>query len=114
MFDARCRAVLAALFATAVAAATPAARAEVAEVRISYGFGILYLPLMVMDREKLLEMAFNDISITYKLYTELGGPATYKQFDKLLKEIEKQRGAPAPKGLAGLKETQQAAGAAGS
>jgi hypothetical protein len=66
------------------------------------------------DREKLLEMAFNDISITYKLYPELGGPATYKQFDKLLKEIEKQRGAPAPKGLAGLKETLQAAGAAGS
>ena len=31
------------------------ARAEVAEVRISRGFGVLYLPLMVMESEKLLE-----------------------------------------------------------
>ena len=30
-------------------------RAEVAEVRISRGFGVLYLPLMVMESEKLLE-----------------------------------------------------------
>jgi NitT/TauT family transport system substrate-binding protein len=28
---------------------------EVAEVRISYGYGVLYLPLMIMDSEKLLE-----------------------------------------------------------
>lgn len=32
-----------------------AAHAEASEVRISYGFGILYLPLMVIDHEKLLE-----------------------------------------------------------
>ena len=31
------------------------ARAEVSEVRISHGFGVLYLPLMVMASEKLLE-----------------------------------------------------------
>jgi NitT/TauT family transport system substrate-binding protein len=31
------------------------ARAEVSEVRISRGFGVLYLPLMVMESEKLLE-----------------------------------------------------------
>ncbi len=31
------------------------ARAEVAEVRISKGFGILYLPLIVMEDQKLLE-----------------------------------------------------------
>jgi len=73
MFDARCRAVLAALFATAVAAATPAARAEVAEVRISYGFGILYLPLMVMDREKLLEKrakaaGLGDLKVEWKTF----------------------------------------------
>jgi NitT/TauT family transport system substrate-binding protein len=30
-------------------------RAEVSEVRISRGFGVLYLPLMVMESEKLLE-----------------------------------------------------------
>src|SRR6478609_6578106 len=32
-----------------------AAGAETSVVRISYGFGILYLPLMVMDRERLFE-----------------------------------------------------------
>ena len=64
------------------------------------------------DREKLLDMAANDIAITYKLYPELGGPAMYKQFDKLLKEIDKQRGNASSKGLVGLKEAQQAAEAA--
>ena len=66
------------------------------------------------DREKLLEMAYNDISITYKLYPEMGGKGMEKQFDRLLKEIEKSRGNPAPKGLAGLKETQPAATGAGT
>jgi hypothetical protein len=58
-------------------------------------------------------MASNDIAITYKLYPELGGPAMYKQFDKLLKEIEKERGNASTKGLADLKEAQQAAEAGG-
>ncbi len=31
------------------------ARAEVSEVRISHGYGVLYLPLMIMASEKLLE-----------------------------------------------------------
>jgi NitT/TauT family transport system substrate-binding protein len=31
------------------------ARGEVSEVRISHGFGVLYLPLMVMSSEKLIE-----------------------------------------------------------
>jgi len=31
------------------------ARAEVTTLRVSYGYGILYLPLMVMDREQLIE-----------------------------------------------------------
>src|SRR5471030_2731751 len=31
------------------------ARAEVSEVRISHGYGVLYLPLMVMASEKLVE-----------------------------------------------------------
>ncbi len=61
------------------------------------------------DRDKLLQMAANDVAITYKLYPELGGPSMYKQFDKLLKEIEKERGNSATKGLADLKEAQQAA-----
>jgi hypothetical protein len=66
------------------------------------------------DREKLLEMAYNDIAITYKLYPEMGGKGMEKQFDKLLKEIEKNRGNPAPKGLAGLKEAQPEAAGAGT
>ncbi len=65
------------------------------------------------DRDKLLQMAANDVAITYKLYPELGGPSMYKQFDKLLKEIEKERGTSPPKGLVGLKEAQQAAEAGG-
>src|SRR5450755_2361677 len=47
-----------------------AARAEVSEVRISHGFGVLYLPLMVMSSEKLLEKharaaGLRDIKATY-------------------------------------------------
>ncbi|MBN9138594.1 MAG: ABC transporter substrate-binding protein, partial [Phyllobacterium sp.] len=38
-----------------LAGATGAARAEVSEVRISKGYGILYLPLIVMENQKLLE-----------------------------------------------------------
>lgn len=45
----------AALGLAVVAAAAGAARAEVKEVRISKGYGILYLPLIVMDDQKLLE-----------------------------------------------------------
>jgi hypothetical protein len=37
------------------------ARAEVSEVRISRGFGVLYLPLMVMESEKLLEIAAKEL-----------------------------------------------------
>jgi NitT/TauT family transport system substrate-binding protein len=38
-----------------VLVAVGGARAEVSEVRISHGFGVLYLPLMVMSSEKLIE-----------------------------------------------------------
>src|SRR6476660_3798466 len=41
--------------ATVASCLPVAAGAETSVVRISYGFGILYLPLMVMDRERLLE-----------------------------------------------------------
>ncbi len=40
-----------------------AAHAETSVVRISYGFGILYLPLMVMDRERLLEKHANALGV---------------------------------------------------
>lgn len=48
-------AALAACLALLGAALPSAARAEASEVRISKGFGILYLPLIVMESEKLLE-----------------------------------------------------------
>jgi len=46
------------------------AHAEVSEVRMSRGFGVLYLPLMVMESEKLLEkqakaMGLGDVKATY-------------------------------------------------
>jgi NitT/TauT family transport system substrate-binding protein len=50
--------------------AVVSARAEVSEVRISRGFGVLYLPLMVMESEKLLEKqtraaGLPDVKATY-------------------------------------------------
>jgi sulfonate transport system substrate-binding protein len=47
-----------------------AARAEVAEMRISRGFGVLYLPLMVMESERLMEKharvaGLGDVKATY-------------------------------------------------
>ena len=39
----------------ALAAVGPAAAAESGQVRLSHGYGILYLPLMVMRDRKLLE-----------------------------------------------------------
>jgi NitT/TauT family transport system substrate-binding protein len=51
-FAARAVAVFAAF---AMLCAPTLAAAEASTVRISYGYGILYLPLMVMDREHLLE-----------------------------------------------------------
>lgn len=50
------RRFLRAIAAIALAAfAIGSASAEGAEVRISHGYGVLYLPLMVMESEKLLE-----------------------------------------------------------
>ncbi|MEI6240793.1 MAG: hypothetical protein WCR51_10415 [Planctomycetia bacterium] len=82
-----------------------AARLNVAKCRLERAEGA------TQDREKLLTMAFNDVAITFKLYPELGGKGMEKQFDKLLKEIEKAQGSPAPKGLTGLREAQQATAA---
>ncbi|HET9763155.1 MAG TPA: ABC transporter substrate-binding protein, partial [Casimicrobiaceae bacterium] len=48
------RAVVAAIALSLGLAGVPA-RAEVSQVRISHGYGVLYLPLMVMESEKLLE-----------------------------------------------------------
>jgi sulfonate transport system substrate-binding protein len=73
----RLRALAARAVAMLVALAmlfTPAlAAAEASTVRISYGFGILYLPLMVMDREHLLEKhakaaGLPDVKVEWKTF----------------------------------------------
>jgi NitT/TauT family transport system substrate-binding protein len=67
---ARC---VAAFIAAALLVAPMLARAEASVVRISYGFGILYLPLMVMDREHLLEKyakaaGLSDVKVEWKTF----------------------------------------------
>jgi NitT/TauT family transport system substrate-binding protein len=49
------RHVAGALAMVVFASCAAAARGEVSEVRISHGYGVLYLPLMVMASEKLVE-----------------------------------------------------------
>jgi NitT/TauT family transport system substrate-binding protein len=44
-----------ALGLTALLGATGASQAEVKEIRLSKGYGILYLPLIVMEDQKLME-----------------------------------------------------------
>ena len=56
------------------------------------------------DRAKLLQMALNDVAITYRLYPDLGGESFRSQFDTLLKQIQKERGEAAPRGLVELDE----------
>jgi len=65
--------LVASIVAVALCVAAPAARAEASVVRISYGFGILYLPLMVMDREHLLEKhakaaGLPDVKVEWKTF----------------------------------------------
>ncbi len=59
------------------------------------------------ERAKLLEMATNDIAITYRLYPDLGGDAFRAQFDALLRRVQKERGEASPRGLAELDEAPQ-------
>jgi hypothetical protein len=59
------------------------------------------------ERDRELQKAFDYVDITYKMHPDLGGPDTSKQFDKLLKEIEKRQNKP-PLGIDGLKQTAAA------
>ena len=64
------------------------------------------------NSKKILESAFNDIVITYKLYPELGGNDFRKQFNALMEKIQKAQGV-ATTGLTGLdKAAKDAADAA--
>jgi NitT/TauT family transport system substrate-binding protein len=65
--------IISSIVVVAACIAAPAARAEASVVRISYGFGILYLPLMVMDREHLLEKhakaaGLPDVKVEWKTF----------------------------------------------
>jgi hypothetical protein len=61
------------------------------------------------NRAKLLEMAFNDVAITYKLYPQLGGAAMRQRFDAVLQDIQKAQGQP-PEGLAAIDAAGQGGG----
>ncbi|XHO07937.1 hypothetical protein ACEQUB_p01184 (plasmid) [Ralstonia syzygii] len=62
----------AALAASLFGGAIGAAHAEASEVRISHGYGILYLPIMVMASEHLLEKqakaaGLGDVKVSYRV-----------------------------------------------
>lgn len=60
------------LAASLLAGAVSTAHAEASEVRISHGYGILYLPIMVMASEHLLEKqakaaGLGDVKVSYRI-----------------------------------------------
>jgi hypothetical protein len=61
------------------------------------------------DRNKRLEDAKSSIATIRKLFPDLGGDATTKRFEKLLKEIQKEQGEANPRGFTQLEEEQAAA-----
>jgi len=64
--------------------------------------------LVPQERDRELQKAFDYIEITYKMHPDLGGADTTKQFDKLLKDLEKRQNKP-PRGVEGLKASGAAA-----
>lgn len=55
----------------------------------------------------LLAKAATAVTVTRKLYPDLGGPAPAARFEALLKEIQRQQGATNPRGFAELDEQAQ-------
>ena len=60
------------------------------------------------DRDKELQRALEYVDLTYKLHPDLGGADTRKQFDRLVKDIEKRQNKPA-RGIDGLKQASEEA-----
>jgi NitT/TauT family transport system substrate-binding protein len=61
------------VIAFAIQCAASPVTAEVSTLRVSYGYGILYLPLMVMDREQLIEKhaksaGLGDVKVEWKTF----------------------------------------------
>ncbi|MFM8578036.1 MAG: hypothetical protein ACKOCN_04445, partial [Planctomycetaceae bacterium] len=54
------------------------------------------------ERQKLYELAENDVVLTAKLYPELGGAELKGQFDRLLKQVQKSLGRDQQKGLSAI------------
>jgi hypothetical protein len=61
------------------------------------------------DRDKRLETATSAIVMTRKLYPDLGGPASARRFESVLKEIQKEQGSPNPDGFRQIDEQAGAA-----
>ncbi len=66
------------------------------------------LPGKEKDRDKRLETAEIAIVMTRKLYPDLGGDAFAKRYERLLKEVQRERGQE-PVGFAALDQQAQAA-----
>jgi tetratricopeptide (TPR) repeat protein len=64
------------------------------------------------EADELLGKALTAISMTRKLYPTLGGEAMAARYEKLLKDVQKQKGAVNPRGFAELDEQAAAAAAA--
>ena len=64
------------------------------------------------EADELLGKALTAISMTRKLYPTLGGEAMAARYEKLLKDVQKQKGAVNPRGFVELDEQAAAAAAA--
>ena len=64
------------------------------------------------DVEEMLDKAETAVAMTRKLNADMGGDAQRGRFEKLLKDIQKQKGSPSPRGFAELDEKAAAAAAA--
>lgn len=61
-------------------AGEPAARAQVGEIRIAKQYGLAYLPLIVMEQDKLYEKRASELGIQTKpVYTTLGNNAAVNE-----------------------------------
>jgi tetratricopeptide (TPR) repeat protein len=86
------------------------ARYNLAFCRFKYGLAQKDKDL----REKVVNLARLDVELTAKLFPELGGPEWRTKFDKLLKNIQRELGDKAPRGLAAVAVDNAATGAKNS
>jgi hypothetical protein len=68
------------------------------------------LPGKETAKKDRLAMAETAITMTRKLYPDLGGPSMEKRFEQLLKQIQRELGEANPQGFAALDQPKPAAG----